>query len=161
MVIGDGCEGYSPSLATTAKNEITAVQNKLSRPDFFIKFNAVYKSNPILGLWSQMNFEALTHEAAKAMVEHLPELESLPKDAIEQRGRELYEYNSFHLPHWVFLMIGVIGLLIFLVGLGFIIWKVYKMRGAFNSVKNILREHPNLSGVIQAGRTAKKYLKQQ
>ena len=158
VVIGDGCEGYSPSLATTAKNEITAVQNKLSRPGFFTKFNAVYKSNPILGLWSQMNFEALTYEAAKAMVEHLPELENLPKDAIEQRGRDLYEYNSFHLPHWVFLIIGVIGLLIFLVGLGFVIWKVYRMRGAFDSVKNILREQPNLSGVIQAGRTAKNIL---
>ena len=158
VVIGDGCEGYSPSLATTAKNEITAVQNKLSRTSFFTKFNAVYKDNPILGLWSQMDFEALTQEAAKAMVEHLPELENLPKDAIEQRGRELYKYSSFHLPHWVFLVIGVIGLLIFLTGLGYVIWKVYRMRGAFDSVTGVLREQPNLSGIIQAGKTARNIL---
>ena len=158
VVIGDGCEGYSPSLATTAKNEITAVQNKLSRPSFFTRFNAIYKKNPILGLWNQMTFEALTKEMAEAMVEHLPDLENLPKDAIQQRGRELYEYKSFHLPHWVFLIIGVMGLLIFLVGLGIVIWKVYKMRGAFNTVTGILKEQPNFSGVIQAGKVAKNIL---
>ena len=158
VVIGDGCEGYSPSLATTAKNEITAVQNKLSRTSFFTKFNAVYKDNPILGLWSQMDFQALTQKAAEAMVEHLPELENLPKDAIEQKGKELYKYGSFHLPHWVFLVIGVIGLLVFLTGLGYLIWKVCKMRGAFDSVTSALREQPNLSGIIQAGKTARNIL---
>ena len=90
VVIGDGCEGYSPSLATAAKNEITAVQNTFSRPGFFIRFNSMYKNNPALGLWSQMSFEALTVEEAKAMVEHLPELEELPKDTIIQKGKELY-----------------------------------------------------------------------
>ena len=58
----------------------------------------------------------------------------------------------------MFLIVGVIGLLIFLVGLGFVIWKVYKMRGAFNTVTGILREQPNLSGIIQAGKAARNIL---
>ena len=114
VVIGDGSEGYSPSLATATKNEITAVQNILSRPGFFIRFNSIYKGNPVLGLWSQMNFEALTTEAAQAMVEHLPELEQLPKDAIEQKRHKLYDYSSFHLPQWIFLLIMGLGILVFL-----------------------------------------------
>ena len=36
VLIGDGCEGYSPSLATAAKNEITAINNFINRPGFFI-----------------------------------------------------------------------------------------------------------------------------
>ena len=158
VVIGDGCEGYSPSLVITAKNEITAVHNRLSRPRFFIQFNVVYRKIPILGLWSQMTFEALTKEMAEAMVEHLPELEDLPKDAIQQKSKELYENKSFHLPHWVYLTIGILGLLVFLAGLGFVIWKVYKMRGALNTVTGIIKEQPNFSGVIQAGKVAKNIL---
>ena len=105
-----------------------------------------------------MTFEALTKEMAEAMVEHLPDLENLPKDAIQQRGKELFEYKSFHLPQWAFLIIGVMGLLIFLVGLGIVIWRVYKMRGAFNTVTGILKEQPNFSGVIEAEKAAKNIL---
>ena len=36
VLIGDGCEGYSSSLATAVKNEITAINNFINRPGFFI-----------------------------------------------------------------------------------------------------------------------------
>ena len=154
VVIGNGCEGYNPSLAMAAKNEITAIQNILSRPGFFVKFNSIYKGNPVLGLWSQIGFESLSEETIQAMVEHLPELEQLPKDAIEQKSQELYDYSSVQLPQWVFLLILILGVLIFLGGLGIVIWKVYKMRGTFNSVTEVLNEQPNGSGLMKAGRLA-------
>ena len=53
-------------------------------------------------------------ETAKAMVEHLPELEQFPLDAIDQNVKDFQGYSSFHLPQWIFLLIiviGVIGLL--------------------------------------------------
>ena len=154
VVIGDGCEGYSPSLAMAAKNEITAIQNILSRPGFFVKFNSIYKGNPILGLWSQISFESLSEKTIQAMVEHLPELEQLPKNAIEQRSQNLYDYSSVQLPRWVFLLIIIVGVLVFLGGLGIVIWKVYKMRGTFNSVREVLNEQPNVSGLLKAGKLA-------
>ena len=36
VLIGNGCEGYSPTLATAAKTEITAINNFINRPSFLI-----------------------------------------------------------------------------------------------------------------------------
>ena len=131
VLIGDSCEGYSPSLATAAKNEITTINNFVNRPGFLIRFNAIYRSNPTIGLWKHFSFQALSEEAAKAMIDNLPELEDLPIDAIEQSTQELFEYSTYYFSQWVFLVIMGMGIVGIMIGLGFIIWKVYKMRGTF------------------------------
>ena len=159
ILIGDGCEGYSPSLATAAKNEITAINNFINRPGFFIQFNAVYRNNPIIGLWKHFSFQALSEEAAKAMVDHLRELEDLPINAIEQSTQELFEYSTYHFPQWVFLIIMGMGIVGLMVGLGYIIWKVYKMRGTFREAKQVLFHKPNLTGLMEAGQIAQRALR--
>ena len=50
IYIGDGCEGYSPSLAIAAKTEITSSFNIDSRVRFFISFNAEYQDQELIGL---------------------------------------------------------------------------------------------------------------
>ena len=138
VLIGDGCEGYSLSLATAAKNKITAFNNFINRPGFFHRFNTVYRGNPIIRLWKHFTFKALSEQAAKAMIDHLPEFEDHPVDAIEQSTQELFEYSTFHLPQWVFLVIMWIGIIALMGGLEFIIWKVYKMRGTFKEAKQVI-----------------------
>ena len=159
VLIGDGCEGYSPSLATAAKNEITAINNFINRPGFFIRFNAVYRNNPTIELWKHFSFQALSEEAAKAMVDHLPELEDLPIDAIEQSTQELFKYSTYHFQQWVFLIIMGMGIVGVMVGLGYIIWKVYKMRGTFREAKQVLFHKPNLTGLMEAGQIAQRALR--
>ena len=99
VYIGDGCEGYSPSLATTARTEITTSRDFIGRPGFFIQFNKVYQRSPTLSLWSwsQITLESLTEKEAAAMVQVLPELEQLKLSDIDQNVRKLKRY-SFHLP---------------------------------------------------------------
>ena len=50
IYIGDGCEGYSPSLAIAAKTEITSNYNIDSRARFFISFNAEYQEQELIGI---------------------------------------------------------------------------------------------------------------
>ena len=50
IYIGDGCEGYSPSLAIAAKTEVTSSFNIDSRVRFFISFNTEYQDNELIGL---------------------------------------------------------------------------------------------------------------
>ena len=159
VLIGDGCEGYSPSLATAAKNEITAINNFVNRPGFFIQFNAVCRSNPTIGLWKHFSFQALSEEAAKAMIDHLPELEDLSIDAIEQSTQELFEYSTYHFPQWVFLVMMGMGIVGIMVGLKFIIRKVYKMRGTFLEAKQVLFNKPHLTGLMEAGQIAQRALR--
>ena len=77
IYIGDGCEGYSPSLAIAAKTEITSNFNIDSRRRFFISFNAEYQDNELLGLWVEIPVGYLTKEEIKEVVEQLPEREPL------------------------------------------------------------------------------------
>ena len=84
VYIGDGCEGYSPSLATTARTEITTSRDFIGRPGFFTKLNKVYQGSPILSLWNQITLESLTEQEATSMVKVLPELEQLKLSDIDQ-----------------------------------------------------------------------------
>ena len=93
------------------------------------------------------------------MIDHLPELEDFPIDAIEQSTQELFEYSTFHFPQWVFLVIMGMGVVESMVGLGFIIWKVYKMRGTFQKAKQVLFNKPNLTGLMEVGQLAQKALR--
>ena len=51
VYIGDGCEGYSPSLAIATKTEITSNYNIDSRARFFISFNTEYQEQELIGIW--------------------------------------------------------------------------------------------------------------
>ena len=51
---------------------------------------------------------------------------------------------------------GIIGLM---VGLGYIIWKVYKMRGTFREAKQVLFDILNLTGLMEAGQIAQRALR--
>ena len=93
------------------------------------------------------------------MVDHLPELEDLPIDAIEQSTQELFEYSTYHFPQWVFLIIMVMGIVGIMVGLRYIIWKVYRMRGTFREAKQVLFSKPNLTGLMEAGQIAQRALR--
>ena len=154
VYIGDGCEGYSPSLATTARTEITTSRDFIGRPGFFTKFNKVYQGSPILSLWNQITLESLTEKEAASMVQVLPELEQLKLSDIDQSVRKLKEY-SFHLPQWVYLVIIIVSVLAILVSIGIIIWKVYSMRGAFKEVKTLLGDRPDVGKVVKAGKLVK------
>ena len=151
VYIGDGCEGYSPSLATTARTEITTSRDFIGRPCLFTKFNKVYQGSPILSLWNQITLESLTEKEAASMVQVLPELEQLKLSDIDQSVRKLKEY-SFHLPQWVYLVIIIVSVLAILVSIGIIIWKVYSMRGAFKEVKTLLGDRPDVGKVVKAGK---------
>ena len=63
----------------------------------------------------------------------------------------MFEYSTYHFSQWVFLIIMGMGILGVMVGLGYIIWKVYKMRGTFREAKQVLFNKPNLTGLMKAG----------
>ena len=51
---------------------------------------------------------------------------------------------------------GTVGVM---VGLGYIIWKVYKMRGTFREAKQVLFNKPNLTGLMKAGQIAQRAIR--
>ena len=51
VYLGNGCEGYSPSMFLPAKNEMTTHAQIESRKEYFLRFNYVYTPDRNIGLW--------------------------------------------------------------------------------------------------------------
>ena len=100
--IGDGCEGYSPSLAIAAKTEITSSFNIDSRVSFFISFNTEYQGNELISLWVEIPVGYLTKEELNDVVEQLPERDPLNFDDINITILQLKEY-PYEIKQWIIL----------------------------------------------------------
>ena len=158
IYIGDGCEGYSPSLAIAAKTEITSSFDIDSRVRFFISFNAEYQDNKMIGLWVKISVGYLTKEELNEVVEQLPEREPLNFDEINSTILQLKEY-PYEIKQWVIMTALGIMPLTLIVALVIIIWKVYHTRGALGQmgeIFTIIKNKPNLSGLLRAGKAAQK-----
>ena len=51
VYLGNGCEGYSPSMFLPAKNEMTTHDQIESHKEYFLQFNYVYTPDRYIGLW--------------------------------------------------------------------------------------------------------------
>ena len=50
--VGNGCEGYSPSINIPAKSELTSQNDIVKRTNYFLKFNMQYKGITKIGPWA-------------------------------------------------------------------------------------------------------------
>ena len=69
VYIGNGCEGYSPSMYIPAKSELSGTEEIESRKEFFLKFNYVYQPDGLVGVWWQFRSKLMMIEEAKNFVE--------------------------------------------------------------------------------------------
>ena len=160
IYIGDGCEGYSPSLAIVAKTEITSNFNIDSRVRFFISFNAEYQENELTGVWIGIPVGYLTKEEVEDVVEQLPQREPLNFEDIHSTILKLKHY-PYEMKQWMILVVLGIMAIIIVATLVIIIWKVYHMRltlGQMGEVFDIIKDKPNFSGLLEAGRISQEKL---
>ena len=68
VYLGNGCEGYSPSMFLPAKNEMTTHAQIESRKEYFLQFNYVYTSDRYTGLWWQFRTRLMSDEDARAFI---------------------------------------------------------------------------------------------
>ena len=157
IYIGDGCEGYSTSLAIAAKTEITRSFNIDSRVRFFISFNTEYQDQELIGLWVEIPVGYLTKEELNEVVKQLPEREPLNFGDINSTILQLKKY-PYEIKQWKILTALGIMAIALIVTMVIIIWKVYHMRGALGQMGEIfaiLKDKPNLSGILEAGKQHK------
>ena len=99
--------------------------------------------------------EYLTKEEVKDVVEQLPEREPLNFDSIQSTILQLKKY-PFEIKQWIILTTLGIMAIIVIATIVKIIWKVYHMRGALGQMREVfavLKDKPNLSGILEAGKT--------
>ena len=74
VYIGNGCEGYSPSMYIPAKSELSGTEEIESRKEYFLKFNYVYQPDELIGVWWQFRSKLMTIEEAENFVEKVEPL---------------------------------------------------------------------------------------
>ena len=90
--IGNGCEGYSPSIKIPAKSELTSQNDIAERTTYFLDFNAQYVKSKDVGPWNLFELDKFTEKKLKGMIEILPALPPMNYDNLNRRIGELDDY---------------------------------------------------------------------
>ena len=90
--IGNGCEGYSPSIKIPAKSELTSQNDIAERTTYFLDFNEQYQKSQDMGPWNFFEIDKFTEKKLKDMVEVLPALPPMNYENLNKRIGELDDY---------------------------------------------------------------------
>ena len=85
VYLGNGCEGYSPSMFLPAKNEMTTHAQIESRKEYFLQFNNVYTPDRYIGLWWQFRTKMMSQEEAKAFITQVAPLGTMDYSLLRRR----------------------------------------------------------------------------
>ena len=140
VYIGNGCEGYSPSMFLPAKNEMAIHAQVESRKEYFLQFNYVYTPDRYIGLCWQFRTRLMTDEDAEAFITQVAPLGTMDYSLLQKRAPMIDTNYGFSLPVppvTLGIGIGVIILLIAGVALG---CYVYRMGKTFSLVTGTIKK---------------------
>ena len=90
--VGNGCEGYSPSIKIPAKSELTSQNDVAERTTYFLDFNAQYEKSTDVGPWTFFQIDEFTEKKLTDMVAILPALPPMNYENLNKRIGELDDY---------------------------------------------------------------------
>ena len=132
VYLGNGCEGYSPSMFLPAKNEMTTHAQIESRKEYFLQFNYVYTPDRYIGLWWQFRTRLMSDEDAKAFITQVAPLGTMDYSLLHKRPLMIDTNYGFCLPvPPVTLGIGIVVIILLVAGVALGCY-VYRMGKTFN-----------------------------
>ena len=132
VYLGNGCEGYSPSMFLPAKNEMTTHAQIESRKEYFLQFNYVYTPDRYIGLWWQFRTRLMSDEDAKAFITQVAPLGTMDYSLLHKKAPMIDTNYGFSLPvPPVTLGIGIVVIILLVAGVALGCY-VYQMGKTFN-----------------------------
>ena len=140
VYLGNGCEGYSPSMFLPAKNEMTTHAQIESRKEYFLQFNYVYTPDRYIGLWWQFRTRLMSDEDAKAFITQVAPLETMDFSLLQKRPPIIDTNYGFSLPvPPVTLGIGIVVIILLIAGVALGCY-VYQMRKTFSLAMGTIKK---------------------
>ena len=140
VYIGNGCEGYSPSMFLPAKNEMAIHAQVESRKEYFLQFNYVYTPDRYIGLWWQFRTRLLTDEDAKAFITQVAPLGTMDYSLLQKRPPIIDTNYGFSLPvPPVTLGIGIVVIILLIAGVALGCY-VYRMGKTFSLATGTIKK---------------------
>ena len=139
VYLGNGCEGYSPSMFLPAKNEMTTHAQIESRKEHFLQFNYVYTPDRYIGLWWQFRAKMMSEKEARTFITQVAPLGTMDYSLLHQRPPMIKTNYGFSWPvPQVTLVIGVVVVVLLIAGLALSCY-VYKMGKTFKLVTGTVK----------------------
>ena len=98
VYLGNGCEGYSPSMFLPAKNEMTAHTQIESHKEYFLQFNYVNTPDRYIGLWWQFRTKMMSEKDAKAFITQVAPLGTMDYSLLHKKPTMIKTNYGFSLP---------------------------------------------------------------
>ena len=129
VYLGNGCEGYSPSMFLPAKNEMTTHAQIERHKEYFLQFNYVYTPDR---LWWLFRTRLMSDEDTKAFITQVVPLGTMDYSLLHKRPPVINTNNGFSLPvPPITLGIGIVVIILLIAGVALGCY-VYWMGKTFN-----------------------------
>ena len=141
VYLGNGCEGYSPSMFLPAKNEMTTHAQIESRKEYFLQFNYVYTPDRYIGLWWQFRTRLMSDEDARAFITQVAPLGTMDYSLLQKRPPVIdTKYGFSLLVPPVTLGIGIVVVILLIAGVAlgcYVYWVGKTFNLATGTIKRI------------------------
>ena len=138
VYLGNGCEGYSPSMFLPAKNEMMTHAQIESRKEYFLQFNYVYTPDRYIGLWWQFRTK-MSEKEARAFITQVAPLGTMDYSLLCKTPPTIKTNYGFALPvPPVTLAIGIVVVVLLIAGLALSCY-VYRMGKTFKLVTGTVK----------------------
>ena len=140
VYIGNGCEGYNPHLYIPAHSTLTSEINIFERGQYFLKFNAKYRTDSKIGIWAKLKFRLQSKEEARKEVQKWAELQPMTMEYLGQKLDLIdTEKYPFELPTKALLLLLIIVTLVIVIGLVIALVKWWKGHEGSKEIKNMVK----------------------
>ena len=139
VYLGNGCEGYGPSMFLPAKNGMTTHAQIESCKEYFLQFNYVYTPDRYIGLWWQFRTKLMSKEEAKAFITQVAPLGTMDYSLLRKKPPTIKTNYGFALPvPPVTLGIGIVVVILLIAGVALGCY-VYRMGKTFKLVTGTVK----------------------
>ena len=140
IYLGNGCEGYSPSMFLPAKNEMTTHAQIESRKEYFLQFNYVYTPDRYIGLWWQFRTRMMSEEEARSFITQVAALGTMDYSLLNRKPSIIKTIYGFSWPvPPTTLIIGGVVIILLVAGIALGCY-VYRMGKTFKLVTGTVRQ---------------------
>ena len=140
VYLGNGCEGYSPSMFLPAKNEMTTHAQIESHREYFLQFNYVYTLDQYIGLWWQFRTRMMSEKEARAFITQVAPLGTMDYSLLHKRPPMIKTNYGFSWPvPPATLVIGIIVIILLIAGVALGCY-VYRMGKTFSLATGTIKK---------------------
>ena len=137
VYLGNGCEGYSPSMFLPAKNEMTTHAQIESCREYFLQFNYVYTPDRYIGLWWQFRTRMMSEKEARAFITQVAPLGTMDYSLLHKTPPVIKTNYGFSWP--VPLVIGIVVIILLIAGVALGCY-VYRMGKTLNLATGTIKK---------------------